>query len=94
MYVISVEFVAVAAHRESLRAALLEQARNSLEREADCHTFHVCAGENDPDRFFLYEEYTDRAAFEAHLESEHFIAFNARTAEWVASRQVDGWERL
>jgi quinol monooxygenase YgiN len=36
----------------------------------------------------LYEIYDDRAAFERHLETPHFLAFKQRSAELVASSTV------
>lgn len=33
-----------------------------------------------PNEIFLYELYTDRAAFEAHLASDQFVAFDANVA--------------
>jgi quinol monooxygenase YgiN len=89
-----VEFTVDSEHREVFREALRRQAENSIAREADCHTFHVCVDENDDNRFFLYEEYTSRAAFDAHLASTHFHDFSALIAPWVTSRQVAGWYRL
>ena len=94
VYVITVEFNVEAEHREAFRDALAKQASNSLEREAECHTFHVCADENDGPRFFLYEQYSDRAAFDAHLATDHFQEFSALIAPWVTSKQVNSWYRL
>ena len=94
MYVISVEFVVEERYAASFGDALKQQAENSLALEADCHTFHVCVDEERANRFFLYEEYTDRPAFNAHLASAHFIDFNASVTPWVIAKQVDGWHRL
>ena len=42
----------------------------------------------------LYEIYDDRAAFDAHIASEHFQAFRAKLGEWLAEppeiRVVEG----
>lgn len=93
MYVVTVEFTAVPAHRSELGKALQRQAANSLSLETECHTFLVSTDANDGNRFFLYEEYTDRAAFDAHLASDHFAEFNARVTPWVASKKVETWVR-
>ena len=94
MYVITVDFRIMPAHRESFRRRVLMQARDSLEKERDCHQFDVCVDGNDPDRVFLYELYTDRAAFEQHLASAHFQAFDAEVAEWILEKSVTAMERL
>ncbi len=96
MYVVSVEFVVDSAHLAAFRRAVLEQARNSLDLEPDCHAFHVCVddGGQQGTRFFLYEEYTDRPAFDAHLASGHFHEFSALVDSWVESKRVNTWWRL
>jgi quinol monooxygenase YgiN len=38
---------------------------------------------DDPDSFFVYEEYTDDAAFQAHLATSHCAAFNEAFAPHV-----------
>ena len=38
---------------------------------------------------FLYEQYTDEAAFDVHLASAHFTDFNERSASWVKEKRVD-----
>ena len=69
------------------------QARTSVEAEEGCVQFDVCTDPDDPTAFFLYELYTDRAAFDAHLASPHFEAFDATVAPWVASKTVHAYER-
>ena len=57
---------------------MLENARASLNDEPGCHQFDVCFAADDPGRCFLYEVYTDRGAFDAHLGMAHFKAFDAK----------------
>lgn len=94
MFVVSVEFVVDSAHLAAFRRTVLEQAKNSLDLEEDCQTFHVCVDGEHGNRFFLYEEYTDRTAFDAHLASGHFREFSALVDPWVVSKQVSTWYRL
>ena len=42
----------------------------------------------------LYEIYTDKAAFDAHLASNHFHDFNAATLDWVSDKKVSAYERI
>ena len=64
------------------------QAANSLSREEGCHQFDVCTGSDVDNRAFLYELYTDRAAFDAHRATEHFKAFDAAVADMIATKEV------
>ena len=94
MYVVTVLFTVHADRLESFRTAMAEQAANSLALEPDCHQFDVCESPEDPCRVFLYEIYADRAAFDAHLASEHFQRFDETVRDWIASKSVDTWHRL
>lgn len=88
MYVVTVTFRINPDHTDRFLEAMRENARLSLEREPGCHRFDVALGENGPETVFLYELYTDRAAFDAHLEADHFKSFDATVADWVASKDV------
>jgi len=94
MYVVTVIFNIKPDYRDAFRAAMEEQARVSLEHEPDCHQFDVAMAADGSARYFLYELYTDKAAFEAHLETPHFKAFDAKVSSWVASKTVDAYDRV
>ncbi len=63
------------------------QARNSVAREPQCYQFDVCVGPEA--RVFLYEIYEDAAAFELHLQSEHFVTFDAAVADMIEAKTVE-----
>jgi quinol monooxygenase YgiN len=42
----------------------------------------------------LYEVYTDKTAFDAHLASAHFRDFNDAVQEWVGDKQLSTFEKL
>ncbi len=89
MYVVTVEFDIEPAHRAEFLAAVKQQAHDSLTKEVACHYFDVCTIENGDDEIvFLYELYDDRAAFDAHLASDHFLSFNAKVASWTRGKVV------
>jgi quinol monooxygenase YgiN len=88
VYVVTVEFVIHAGRVTHFRAAVIENARASRESEPGCRQFDVCSAPDDPRTMFLYELYDDRAAFDAHLATAHFKAFDARVAPWVVSKRV------
>ena len=91
MFVVTVKFKVDAATSEDFHEAVINQAANSLSREEDCHRFDVCFDPGDPARVFLYELYTDQAAFDRHLKSEHFLNFAAHTNGWVEDKAVETW---
>lgn len=94
MYVVMVEFVVRDGFVDAFRDRVRQQARDSLEREADCHVFDVCI---DPQRdhvVLLYEVYSDTAAFDAHLASAHFSDFDAAVGDWIESKRVTRFERI
>ena len=94
MYVVTVEFSIVADHLDAFTQAMNAQAVASLEKEVDCHQFDVCFDPESPTTCFLYELYTDKAAFDLHLESQHFQDFSAKVADWVSSKTVKTYERV
>lgn len=70
------EFTARPGHEdevERLVAGLAEQVR----QEPGNVSFIAHRLVADPAAFFVYEEYADADAFDAHMRSEHGIAFNA-----------------
>ena len=93
MYIVTVEFVVGARHVDAFQHAVRQQARNSLTLETDCHQFDVGVDPQDPRRTFLYEVYTDEAAFRAHRETEHFANFSATVSAWVESKTLQFWIR-
>ena len=91
MFIVTVNFLVEPAHREEFAVAMYEQANNSLDLESDCHVFDVCVSTDNDCLFFLFEKYTDAAAFDAHLASEHFTTFNAEVSPWVIEKTVGTW---
>ena len=92
MYVITVEFTIHAQHLGAFMPLVQENARISRETESGCKGFDVCRDPARPHCVFLYEVYDDRAAFEAHLATAHFKAFDAAAAAMVASKTVHVFE--
>jgi len=93
MYAIVVDFTIHPLHIADFRKAMIENADASLAREPACRQFDVCLDPEADNKVFLYELYDNKAAFDAHLASEHFQTFNAKTASWVADKTVSAYER-
>ena len=62
-------------------------------REISCVQFDVCVDPSDVHRVCLYEAYSNRDAFAAHLKSSHFKEFDALTRPWITSKRVPEWQR-
>ena len=93
MFVIAVTFKIAPAHIEAFKQLVHAQAKNSLEREPECHQFDVCEDPASPDTVFLYEIYSDEAAFKHHLDTDHFKQFDADVAPMVLDKQVTSYTR-
>lgn len=94
MYVVTVVFETKAEKHDSFRKAVLRQAQNSITKEEGCHRFDVCQDPDDKTRFFLYEIYDDKAAFDLHLQSEHYLGFDALTKKWIKVKTPQGWNLI
>jgi autoinducer 2-degrading protein len=93
MYVVTVEFTIRPDNLEPFRQAMRDQAKNSIDREPECHLFNVSYDLQEPTTCFLYEVYSDKAAFEAHLDTGHFIDFNNLVTPWVIAKTVKTYQR-
>ncbi len=94
MYAVVVEFLIHPPQLRAFEAAIVANARQSLADEPGCRRFDVCRDLAEPRRFLLYELYDDAAAFEAHLATPHFRAFDAACAPWVERKAVQRLARL
>ena len=72
---------------DALALLLAEQARAVLAAEPGCRVYRVHRSTRDPDLFAFYEQYADDAAFAAHRDAPHVVAFRARRER---ERLVDG----
>src|SRR6476661_2844522 len=75
---------------EQFHSLVSDNARQSVERESGCLRFDVLSASDQPEsaQVFLYEIYTDKAAFDEHLASSHFQAFDAKSRELVRKKTV------
>ncbi|MCV3274314.1 putative quinol monooxygenase [Roseobacter sinensis] len=73
---------------------MTQNAKTSLAEELGCLQFDVATDISRPGEVFLYEIYDNAAAFEAHLASAHFKAFDAATRNMIASKSVTTYGRV
>jgi quinol monooxygenase YgiN len=93
-YVVTVEFEIDPLHFGAVLPLMRENARLSRGLEPGCRQFDVCTDPARPNAVFLYERYGDRAAFEAHLASEHFLAFDAAVRDMITAKSVRTLRRV
>lgn len=93
MYCVSVDFRVRADRFGAFVERLRGQAAESLRAEPGCRVFEVWAAGDRPGEVHLHEIYDDAAAFDAHLASPHFRAFDAETAGMVETKTVTTWDR-
>jgi len=94
MHVVIVEFTIKPDFIDRFRVRVQQQAQDSLANEAECHVFDVCIDAAAPDAVLLYEVYTDAPAFQGHLETAHFKAFDAEVTDWIAQKTIRQFEKL
>ena len=82
MYVIFVSCRVKAEHLDDFIAAMLDDARGSVDNEPGCRRFDVVQDLADPTRISLYEIYDDRAAFDQHLLAPHLIKWKETVKDW------------
>ncbi|WP_413991865.1 putative quinol monooxygenase [Labrys okinawensis] len=87
-YVVMVDFRLKPGARTAFRTLVDLNARLSAHDEPGCRRFDVVEPDGEADRVLLYEIYDDRAAFDAHMKTKHYFAFDAESAEMVASKIV------
>jgi autoinducer 2-degrading protein len=91
MLVVAVLYEIKPVSREAFRDAILKNAAASLRDEPECHRFDVSFS---PDglRCFLYELYTDEAAFDFHRRTEHFSEFIQVVQETTMGKRFETFE--
>lgn len=88
MVVLAVTWMAKTG-REVEVAAILARLTEESRKEPGCVTYQVHRHKTDPRRFFIYEQYKDDAAIEAHRGSPHFLQYARKDLPKVADR-VEG----
>ena len=70
-YVVVARWRANAGSEERV-IAVLEELTRATRAEPGCVGYQPHRSTDDPRDFLIYEQYADEAAFQAHIESEHF----------------------
>ncbi|MEM8540394.1 MAG: putative quinol monooxygenase [Pseudomonadota bacterium] len=94
MFVVVVTFQVKQDQMKEFLPKMLQNAEASLQNEVGCSQFDVCVDEAQSDIVFLYEVYSDRAAFDIHLSSTHFLEFDRVVAPMIETKQVQTFTRV
>ncbi len=90
MHVLVVTIDIKPGFKEKFVEAILDDAQGSLATEPGCLRFDVIQDEQNGNRIYLYEVYTNRAAFDAHTKAPHFHRWRDTVRDWFASPPVVG----
>jgi quinol monooxygenase YgiN len=73
-YVVAATYRAEENEAEKIRE-ILEIMAPLSRAEPACLYYQAHRSPEDPRVFFLYEQYTDEAGYQAHMETEHFAQY-------------------
>ena len=88
MFAVTVTFTLRPGGAEAFMPLMLDNARTALADEPGCLRFDVCTDPAQPDEVFLYEIYYNREAFDKHLETPHFQAFERAISDLVSTKDI------
>jgi len=82
------------AHMDEYRALLSEEIEQSVRLEPGVLMLQALVVGGDTGNVRVVEVYADRAAYEAHLLSPHFLEYKSRTAGMVRGLRLFAAERI
>jgi (4S)-4-hydroxy-5-phosphonooxypentane-2,3-dione isomerase len=85
MVVLAVTWVAKPGHETEV-AALFSKLTDESRKEPGCAMYVVHRHRTEPRRFFIYEQYKDDAALEAHRSAPHFLRYAKKELPKIADR--------
>ncbi|HET9697672.1 MAG TPA: putative quinol monooxygenase [Terriglobales bacterium] len=88
MIVLAVTWKAHDGHETEV-ARLFSSLQDASRKEPGCLMYLVHRHKTDQRRFFIYEQYEDDAALEAHRNSDHFQQIAVAQLRNIATR-IDG----
>lgn len=86
MLVLAVTWVANLGHEEEV-AQIFAKLQAASRQEPGCLVYIVHRHKDDPRTFFIYEQYKDDAALQAHRESMHFQEYAVKALKDIGVRK-------
>jgi (4S)-4-hydroxy-5-phosphonooxypentane-2,3-dione isomerase len=83
MYVVSVAILVKEGLADRFMEATLDNARNSRKEPGNVR-FDILRGEEDANRFLLYEAYRAKEDFVKHQQTPHYLRWKEAVADWMA----------
>ena len=77
MYALFVTVNIKEGYAEEFAAASLGDGQGSVRDEENCFRFDILRNPDNPNQFYLYEVYTDRAGHATHREQPHYTAWRS-----------------
>lgn len=71
------------AQLEAYKAALKQEIEASIRIEPGVLTLFAVSVKDHPDQIRLFEQYRDATAYEAHLQTPHFLKYKSSTQNMV-----------
>ncbi len=88
MVVLAVVWMAKRGHEEEV-AKIFSTLQEASRKEPGCLMYQVHRHRTEPRRFYIYEQYKDDGALEAHRAAPHFLEHAKKGLPKVAER-VEG----
>jgi quinol monooxygenase YgiN len=82
------------AGKEGFVRAELEKLVEPTRREAGCIQYDLHLDDEDPCHFLFFENWEDRDLWQAHMASDHLVAFKAATEDAVEETIIDEMTRI
>jgi quinol monooxygenase YgiN len=82
------KLVIEAAQLEAYKSALKEEVTASVRLEPGVLTLYAVSEKDRPTHITILEIYADRAAYEQHIESPHFLKYKTGTEHMVESLEL------
>ena len=85
MVILSVVWMAKPGHETEV-SEVFTKLQELSRQEAGCLMYQVHRHRTEPRRFFIYEQYKDDAALEAHKSAPHFLEYAKKALPKIAER--------
>ena len=76
------------AQLDNYKAALKEGIETAVRLEPGVLTLYAVSEKDHPTHFTILEIYKDKAAYEAHLKTPHFVKYKTATKDMVKSLEL------
>lgn len=76
------------SHLDKYKAALKEEIEASIRIEAGVLTLYAVADKDNPNQITIMEIYANAAAYQAHLQTDHFKKYKSRTKDMIKSLEL------